>query len=87
MSSKTPRTWRRRPPKPWRRRPKPTYTRTRKVIHRIAAPQTLGVIAVGDAVDNALGLLVPNLLVVVDDVAEVVAAGVVGFAHAHAVVR
>jgi hypothetical protein len=30
---------------------------------------------------------VPDLLVVFDDVAQVVASAVVGFAHAHAVVR
>ena len=87
---------RRRPPKPRRRRPKPprpttTTTshprRAREIIHRITAPLPLGVVAVGDAVDDALRLLVPDLLVVVDDVAQVVAAGIVGFAHAHAVVR
>lgn len=47
---------------------------------------TLGSIRRGDGIDNGLGLLVADLLVVVDDVADVVATGVVGFAHAHRVV-
>jgi len=40
----------------------------------------------GDAVDDGLGLFVADLLVVVDDVAQVVPAAVVGLAHAHRVV-
>ena len=88
---------RRRSPEPGRRRPKPTTRRSSShpwrtshsgvIVHGVRARLPLGVIAVGDAVDDALRLLVPDLLVVLDDIAEVVAAGVVGFAHAHAVVR
>lgn len=47
----------------------------------------LGGVGGSDGVDDGLGLLVTDLLVVVDDVAQVVAAAVVGFAHAHRVVR
>lgn len=47
----------------------------------------LGSVRGGDGVDDGLGLLVTDLLVVVDDVPYVIAAGVVGLAHAHGVVR
>lgn len=47
----------------------------------------LGGVGGGDAVDDGLGLLVADLLVVVDDVAQVVPAAVVRLAHAHRVVR
>lgn len=40
----------------------------------------------GDGVDDALGLLVTDLLVVFDDVAQVVTTAVVSLAHAHRVV-
>lgn len=53
---------------------------------RIIPALALGGIAVRDAVDHALRLLVPDLLVIFHHVAQVVAAAVVGFAHAHAVV-
>lgn len=46
-----------------------------------------GSIGRGDAVDDGLCLLVADLLVVVDDVAKMVATTVVGFAHRHGVVR
>lgn len=46
----------------------------------------LGGVRGGDGVDHGLSLLVANLLVVVNDVSDVVAAGVVGLAHAHGVV-
>lgn len=47
----------------------------------------LGGVGGGDGVDDGLGLLVADLLVIVDDVAQVVAARVVRLAHAHRVVR
>lgn len=46
-----------------------------------------GGIGVGDGVDDGLGLFVTDLLVVIDNVAEMVATAVVGLAHAHGVVR
>lgn len=59
-----------------------TKVHTRRGRHRLS----LGSIAVGDAVDDGLCLLMSNRLVVLDDVAQVVAAGVVRFADAHGVV-
>lgn len=46
----------------------------------------LGCVGIGDGVDYGLGFFVADLLVVVDDIAEMVATAVVGFAHAHGVV-
>jgi len=43
-------------------------------------------IGAGDRVDDCLCFFVTDLLVVLDDITDVVAAGVVGFAHAHGVV-
>lgn len=40
-----------------------------------------------DGVDDGLGLLVSNLLVIIDDVSQVISTAVVGLAHAHGVVR
>lgn len=48
---------------------------------------SLGSVGRRDAVDDGLGLLVTDLLVVVDDVAQVVSTTVVGLAHRHGVVR
>lgn len=47
----------------------------------------LGGVRGGDGVDDRLRLLMTNLLVVIDDVAQVVSATVVCLAHAHTVVR
>lgn len=47
---------------------------------------TLGSIRRGDGIDNGLCLLVTDLLVVVDNIADVVATCVVSLAHAHRVV-
>lgn len=55
--------------------------------HGIVRRLALRRVGVCDAVDDALCFFVANLLVVVDDVAQVVAAGVVRLAHAHRVVR
>lgn len=55
--------------------------------HGVVVGLALGGVRRGDGVDDGLGFFVANLLVVVDDVAQVVAAAVVGLAHAHAVVR
>lgn len=55
--------------------------------HGVVVGLSLGGVRRGDGVDDGLGLLVTDLLVVVDDVAQVVTAAVVGLAHAHAVVR
>lgn len=55
--------------------------------HGIGVGLALGGVGRGDGVDDGLGLLVTDLLVVVDDVAQVVAAAVVRLAHRHAVVR
>lgn len=53
--------------------------------HRVRL--TLSGVGRGDGVDDALGLLVANLLVVLDDVAQMVTTVVVSLAHAHRVVR
>lgn len=45
-----------------------------------------GCVGAGDGVDDGLGLFVPDLLVVVYYVSEMVAAGVVGFTDGHGVV-
>lgn len=55
--------------------------------HGVVVGLAFGGVGGGDGVDDGLGFLVADLLVVVDDVADVVAACVVGFAHAHGVVR
>lgn len=55
--------------------------------HGVGMGLALGGVGRGDGVDDGLGLLVPNLLVVVHDVAQVVAAAVVRLADRHAVVR
>lgn len=55
--------------------------------HWVGVGLALGGVGGGDAVDDGLGLLMADLLVVVDDVAQVVAPAVVGLAHAHGVVR
>lgn len=47
----------------------------------------LGGVGRGDGVDDGLGLLVPDLLIVFDDVAEVVSPAVVRLPHAHTIVR
>lgn len=55
--------------------------------HGVVVGLALGGVGGGDGVDDGLGLLVADLLVVIDDVAQVVAARVVRLAHAHRVVR
>lgn len=55
--------------------------------HGVRVGLALGGVGRGDAVDDGLGLLVPDLLVVIDDVAQVVPAAVMRLAHAHRVVR
>lgn len=55
--------------------------------HGVVVGLALGGVGGGDGVDDGLGLLVADLLVVVDDVAQVVATRVVRLAHAHRVVR
>ena len=55
--------------------------------HRVGVSLALGGVRGGNAVDNGLGLLVTDLLVVVDDVPQVVATAVVSLPHAHRVVR
>lgn len=55
--------------------------------HGVGVGLALGGVRRRDAVDDGLGLLVADLLVVVHDVAQVVAPAVVGLAHAHRVVR
>ena len=55
--------------------------------HGVVRGLALGRVRVCDAVDDALCFFMADLLVVVDDVAQVVAAGVVRLAHAHRVVR
>lgn len=56
------------------------------VQHRVIGSLSLRRVRVRDTVDDALRFLMPDLLVVIYDVAQVVAAGVVRFAHAHGVV-
>jgi hypothetical protein len=55
--------------------------------HGVGVGLALGGVGGGDGVDDGLGLFVADLLVVVDYIAEVVAAGVVRFADGHGVVR
>jgi hypothetical protein len=55
--------------------------------HRVGMGLALGGIRRGDGVDDGLGLFVADLLVVINDVAQVVASAVVRLAHAHGVVR
>ncbi len=55
--------------------------------HGVRVGLAFGGVGRRDAVNNRLGLLVSDLLVVVDDVAQVVSAAVVRLAHAHRVVR
>ena len=54
--------------------------------HGVGVGLALGGVGGGDGVDDGLGLLVADLLVVVYDIAQVVSAGVVGASHAHGVV-
>lgn len=54
--------------------------------HRVVVGLALGGVGGGDGVDDRLGFLVADLLVVVYDIAQVVATAVVCFAHAHGVV-
>jgi hypothetical protein len=54
--------------------------------HRVGVGLAFGGVTGCDAVNDALSLLVADLLVVVDNVAQVVATTIMGFAHAHRVV-
>jgi hypothetical protein len=54
--------------------------------HGVCVCLPLGGVGGRDAVNDRLCLLVTDLLVVVDDVTEVVATAIVGFAHRHGVV-
>lgn len=47
----------------------------------------LGGVGGGDGVDDGLGFLVTDLLVVIYDISKMVSAAVVSLAHAHGVVR
>jgi hypothetical protein len=55
--------------------------------HRVGMGLALGGVGRGDGVDDGLGLFMTDLLVVVNNVAQVVASAVVRLAHAHGVVR
>jgi hypothetical protein len=55
--------------------------------HRVGVGLALGGVRGGDGVDDRLGLFVADLLVVVDNVAQVILSAVVRLTHAHGVVR
>lgn len=51
--------------------------------HGVVMGLALGRVGGGDGVDHRLGLFVTDLLIIVHNISQVVAAAVVGFAHAH----
>jgi hypothetical protein len=55
--------------------------------HGVGVGLAFGGVGGGDGVNDRLGFFVADLLVIVYDVAQVVAAAVVGFPHAHRIVR